>query len=178
MSESFFLPENGDWMMYSTPFWSKGRATTPRPERHTLTSILVLRKGQTLHQSTHTTDVHVVLCGTLCIMVLLKVSRILFLDDVPESVLSALGMRLCLRRKASGMATESNAYVKYYEKVQTSSFRSMCTGILRIDAIISVSIVISPSANPMSCLAEAEALFDELAKPAHSLYYLAAETPL
>ena len=45
------LPENGDWMMYSTPFWSKGRATTPRPERHTLTSILVLRKGQTIRTS-------------------------------------------------------------------------------------------------------------------------------
>ena len=40
------IPENGDWMMYSTPFWSKGRTVTPSPERHPLAGILLLRKGK------------------------------------------------------------------------------------------------------------------------------------
>lgn len=45
------MPENGGWMIYSTPFWSKGRAVTPRPESNTLAGILMLRKGLVIRTS-------------------------------------------------------------------------------------------------------------------------------
>ena len=90
--------------MYSTPFWSKGRTTTPSAQTSYTHKHSCAQKSANCSLSP-LTQLDVLRClmqNTVHYGTAEGQSTCYFLIDVLESVLSLMGMRFCLRRKDPG----------------------------------------------------------------------------